>query len=313
MKPTDRIAGRHVVASVSGGKDSTAMCLYLRELDIPFEPVFMDTGWENAETYRYIREELPTYIGPIRWLRSEVALPPDLDALAQVFEVRMGHYSAMIRWVLKKGMFPSGNRRYCTEELKVRPMGAYVDSLDVDAINTVGIRAEESEARRLMPEWEDAPSASFIDAEVWRPIIAWTLDDVVAIHQRHNIMPNRSYFGGSKRVGCWPCIRSAKAEIRNIADIDPARVAIIRDLEEIVGTRMQARADAKGKTLESLPHWFQTPLKQADGKSPGWPIDKVVEWSRTAHGGRQVELFAAKPHEMGCMRWGMCDMPVGDK
>ena len=92
MKPIDRIAGRHVVASVSGGKDSTAMCLHLRELEIPFEPVFMDTGWENAETYRYLREELPGYIGPIRWLRSEVALPPDLEALAQLFEVRLGTY-----------------------------------------------------------------------------------------------------------------------------------------------------------------------------------------------------------------------------
>jgi 3'-phosphoadenosine 5'-phosphosulfate sulfotransferase (PAPS reductase)/FAD synthetase len=216
--PIDRIAGRHVVASVSGGKDSTAMCLYLRELGIPFEPVFMDTGWENAETYRYIREELPTYIGPIRWLRSEVTLPPDLEALARVFEVRLGHYSAMIRWILKKGMFPSGEIRFCTQELKVRPMGQFLDTLDVEAVNTVGIRAEESNERAKLTEWEDA--SGMIDAEVWRPLLAWTMDDVVAIHQRHGVIPNRGYFAGAARVGCWPCIRSRKKEIR---DLDPDR------------------------------------------------------------------------------------------
>lgn len=41
-----RIAGRRVVASVSGGKDSGAMSLYLTELGIEHDRVFMDTGWE---------------------------------------------------------------------------------------------------------------------------------------------------------------------------------------------------------------------------------------------------------------------------
>mgnify|MGYP005834036721 CR=1 FL=1 len=40
------IGDRQVIASVSGGKDSTAMCLNLQELGIPFRPVFMDTGVE---------------------------------------------------------------------------------------------------------------------------------------------------------------------------------------------------------------------------------------------------------------------------
>jgi tRNA(Ile)-lysidine synthase TilS/MesJ len=42
-----RLAGRRVVVSVSGGKDSASMCLLLKELGIPFEMVFMDTGWEH--------------------------------------------------------------------------------------------------------------------------------------------------------------------------------------------------------------------------------------------------------------------------
>ena len=350
-----RIGERPVIASVSGGKDSTAMCLALREMGIPYTPVFMDTGWENAETYRYIRDELPAYVGDVTWLRSAVSLPPDLDEVACAFEERLGHYSMMVRWILKKGMFPSGNRRFCTTELKVRPMAAFLASLDTEAVNTVGIRADESAARALLPEWEDPHEGSLIDAEVWRPILRWTTDDVIAVHQRHGVTPNRNYFAGARRVGCWPCIRSAKLEIRNIADRDPARIDIIRDLEAIVTARATARATAKGTSLGEMGHlhpaWFQAPISRTtrptgrtvcdvcakewgDGSThadcrdedtnasasaipevkthwPTWPIDKVVDWSRTAHGGHQYELFSAKPHELGCMRWGMCDLATG--
>lgn len=35
-------------------------------------------------------------------------------------------------------------------------------------------------------------------------------------------------------------------------------------------------------------------------------IDKVVEWARTDHGGKQFPLFAPPPRG-GCMRWGICE------
>ena len=43
-----------VIASVSGGKDSTAMMLYLIESNTSFTPVFCDTGWEHPLTYDYL-------------------------------------------------------------------------------------------------------------------------------------------------------------------------------------------------------------------------------------------------------------------
>lgn len=43
-----------------------------------------------------------------------------------------------------------------------------------------------------------------------------------------------------------------------------------------------------------------------------WPIDRVVDWSRTRRGGRvedhQMELFSAA--DEGCMRWGLCETDV---
>lgn len=60
-----RINGRRIVASISGGKDSAAMSLYLTELGIEHDRVFCDTGWEHPETYDYLRGPLTQKIGPI--------------------------------------------------------------------------------------------------------------------------------------------------------------------------------------------------------------------------------------------------------
>ena len=45
-----------------------------------------------------------------------------------------------------------------------------------------------------------------------------------------------------------------------------------------------------------------------------WPIDKVVSWAKTEHGGRQMMLLDAameSSEDAGCMRWGLCEPPSG--
>ena len=275
----ERIAGRRVVASISGGKDSAAMSLYLKELGIEHDRVFMDTGWEHAKTYDYLRGELARVIGPVTEIRGD---------------------RTMVELVKHKGMFPGRLRRFCTQELKVFPMQRHLASLNTETINAVGIRAAESANRAAMPEWEWSEG---FDCEVWRPLIAWSEQDVIAIHKRHGLAPNPLYLMGATRVGCWPCIYARKAEIKLIADTDPERIVTIRAMEAEVGDAMQARADAKGTTLATRPAWFASRL----GRVGVDPIDKVVEWSRTSHGGRQFEMYAADPADAGCMRWGMCE------
>lgn len=312
MNPTelrDRIDGRPIIASVSGGKDSTAMCLHLLELGLDFEPVFMDTGWESARTYDYLRDVLPGVLGrPIRWLRAEVKLTEEQQAAVN----RIGLDSPMVRAIVKKGMFPSRMRRFCTQETKVFPMRAYLDSLGDEVVNTVGIRAEESPSRARMEEWE---TPDWFRGETWRPILRWTFADVVAIHTRHGVVPNPMYLDGAERVGCHPCIFARKAEV---AALPEERVALIERLEAEVGQAAEARhiRDAKD-TPFSPPVWFQSPVdgrrtvagvrSAGTGLFPCWPIRKVMEWARTKHGGRQFELFAAAPSDAGCMRWGLCD------
>lgn len=59
-----RLEGRTVVASLSTGKDSVALSLFLKENGIEHERIFLDTQWEHPavrEHLEYLREAL----GPI--------------------------------------------------------------------------------------------------------------------------------------------------------------------------------------------------------------------------------------------------------
>lgn len=279
-----KLNGRRVVASVSGGKDSGALSLWLTEQGIDHDRVFCDTGWERESTLEYVRDVLPRHLGPITWLRAE---------------------KQMTEMVREKGMFPSRLRRFCTVELKVKPIQKHINALvarGMDLVNAVGIRAAESKARAELTEWEWSEG---FDCEVWRPLIAWTEDDVIAIHKRHGLPPNPLYLLGAKRVGCWPCIQSSKVELRVLAMNDPQRLVQIGALEREVTASAQARADAAGVPLKHARTFFQAPR----GRKGTWPIERVAAWSLTAHGASvdQGELFAPTGDDAGCMRWGLCD------
>lgn len=270
------------ILSVSGGKDSAATSLYLRELGIEHMRVFADTGWEHPLTYEYLRGPLTEKLGPI----SEVSSPRLMTDL-----------------IRHKRMFPSRLKRFCTTDLKMKPLARFVkamaDGADSDIVNVIGVRAAESEARRSLPEreWDD-----FFGCEVWRPIIRWTEDDVIAIHKRHGLVPNPLYLRGASRVGCWPCIHARKSEIKLVADTDPGRIDEIRKLERDVEALGKPLPD--GRTARRA--FFQLPTPNG---ATFIPIDDVVRWSRTIRGGKvedkRGELFAN--FNDGCARWGMCE------
>jgi 3'-phosphoadenosine 5'-phosphosulfate sulfotransferase (PAPS reductase)/FAD synthetase len=291
--------GLIVVASVSGGKDSTALILALLEArdrgEIPRHLLafaFADTGWEADETYAYLD-----------YLRATLGIEIVVVDVAGGMRSRIRHRAG----------FPGRMQRWCTRELKIEPLRQYHDQLieetGIETVSAMGVRAAESEARAKMVEWEDEPEGQRSwGGYVWRPLLRWTIEDVLTIHNRHGVKVNPLYQRGHNRVGCYPCIFSSKEEIALIAEHAPARIDEIRQLEAEMGDLRRARNEEQPGRYRHPDdaHFFQTKRQGFGG------IDAVVNWARTDHGGRQFPLFAPPPRG-GCMRWGICDMPTKDE
>lgn len=329
---------RHtLVISMSGGKDSTATALHLLESGIldrhvqsggEVRRVFMDTGWELDETYRYLDDVLEPLLGRIEraalWVPGPGESPPagydhleplwatpgktmaaDRWALAKVFEARMGRYSPMIRLLIHKAIFPSSQRRFCTDETKRRVVRGYLERQD-DPCNAIGIRAEESAARAALPEVE---FSSDWDCWLWRPIISWEKADVISIHQRFGITPNPLYLqgAGAGRVGCGPCVHTGRQDMRWLIDQHPARLNLLADLEHTIADI----EDAPWRRSEyDAPGWFQlSRLEAGEIKSRCVPVSEYAAWALSEpRKGGQVAMF---PHHEppGCSIWGLCEVP----
>lgn len=118
---------RHVLG-ISGGKDSAALAIYLRNKypDLDIEYYCCDTGKELDETYNLIKN-LEIYLG------KKITI---LEAAANSHEAPFDHYLK-----LYGGYLPSSNSRWCTRKLKLEPFEKWVGNDPV--ISYVGIRGDE--------------------------------------------------------------------------------------------------------------------------------------------------------------------------
>lgn len=267
-----------IVVSVSGGKDSTAMCLNLIEQGYStsdFRRVFADTGWEDASTYEYLHY-LEKTVGPIERIKLETPVVEEYRTSIEYIEHMLGFESAMVRQVYKQKCLPNGFQKWCTRLLKIKPFKQFFDSLEADAVNLVGIRKEESARRSKMEEWEYNDQ---FDCWTHRPLLDWTEQDVIDIHHRFNVLPNQLYLNGFSRVGCYPCVFSNKSELKHIGE---QRIKIIEIMERDIGATL-----------------FKPLNEQTKG------IRAMIDWSKTSRGGKQYSLFDVNPPT--CEKWGLCN------
>jgi hypothetical protein len=174
---------RHIV-SLSGGKDSSALAIYLRNRIPDLEYVFCDTGEELPETYEYLAR-LQAFLGkPIIHLR------PAGKSFRDLIEER-------------GGFLPSPSARWCTRELKIEPFERYVG--DDYVYSYIALRADETGRKGYIARKPNiVPRYPFIEEGIKH-------DDVVQILEDSGLgLP--SYYRWRSRSGCYFCFFQQRIE-----------------------------------------------------------------------------------------------------
>ena len=176
------IALRHIL-SLSGGKDSAALAVYMRDRVPEMEYIFHDTDKELPETYDYLAR---------------------LEAILGKPIVKTSPVDTFDHWLtVYRGMLPSNYRRWCTKVLKLKPFEAYVG--DGPVINYVGLRADEQRGGYISTKPNITAVYPFRDDGLVRADIIRILED-----SGLGLPPYMAW--GRSRSGCFFCFYQQKIE-----------------------------------------------------------------------------------------------------
>jgi 3'-phosphoadenosine 5'-phosphosulfate sulfotransferase (PAPS reductase)/FAD synthetase len=214
---------RHILM-LSGGKDSTALAIYMRDRAPEMEYVFCDTDKELPETYQYL-DKIEFFLGKkITRLRDDRGFD---------------HWLAVYG-----GYLPSSNMRWCTRQLKMKPFEKYVGEDEV--LMYVGIRADEDRAayvstrpniKTVLPFKEDGK----------------TIEDVHRILEESGIgLP--SYYDWRTRSGCYFCFFQRRAEWVGLMERHPELFQKAKGYEKINEETGEKYTWSGKESLEELSH-----------------------------------------------------------
>jgi 3'-phosphoadenosine 5'-phosphosulfate sulfotransferase (PAPS reductase)/FAD synthetase len=200
---------------------------------------------------------------------------------------------------LVKGRFPSAKARFCTDELKIRPIMEQINLpfllKGISVISWQGVRRDESLARSVLPEIDgDGEWENGAKLYNYRPILDWTAEQVFKKAADYGLKPNPLYLEGMGRVGCMPCIHARKNELLEISRRYPEEFRRVAEWEDLV--KQASKRD--GGTF------FQTGTPMGDN------IMEVAEWAKTSFGGKQYDLerMVIEDQVMSCKSiYGLCE------
>ena len=280
---------------VSGGKDSSALLLWaVFESGLPKESLratFCDTGNEDALTYAHLRLLSETVcvkngLPPIEWLMPKL----------QFFEL-----------AFKKRRFPSRKAQFCTQGLKLFPTQKWIREREEEGHEVIamsGKRASESAQRKNTVERE---FSTFFGCEQWNPLVDWSIHEVMAIHERHGVPLNPLYSMGARRVGCWPCINCGKREIRLVAKHRPEKIRQIAEWERKFEEDYGRPSTFFSSKMTTKPYRTKRFVDKNGKEHLIAPIDEVVKWAHTSHGGKQVDMFLDDAQGPCWIGYGACE------
>jgi 3'-phosphoadenosine 5'-phosphosulfate sulfotransferase (PAPS reductase)/FAD synthetase len=249
---------RHII-SVSGGKDSAALAVYLKQRypQIPAEYVFCDTGTELPETYEYL-EKMEAVLG----IKIK-----HVNAL-EMLGVRQIPGRTAFDWLLQErysGFLPSPRMRWCTRVLKIQPFEHFVG--DTKCFSYIGIRADEARdgyvAQKKPPVISERPNIV--------PVYPFR-DDAIRIADVKRILEESGlgfpdYYRWRSRSGCYFCFYQQRGEWQRLKEEHPHLFERARSYERVEGDKLFSWVD--GKTLDQIaddPKRFPLPqLDEGDG------------------------------------------------
>ncbi len=186
---------RHILL-LSGGKDSTALAIYMRDNhpEIDIEYVFCDTHKELDETYEYLAR-IEGYLGkPITRLSSGLG------------DRGFDHWLKMYG-----GYLPSATMRWCTRKLKIEPFEEYVGDDPVRLY--IAIRADEHREGFISTKPNITPVYPFKEEGI-------TKDDVFRLLKDSGVdLP--AYYSWRTRSGCYFCFFQRKQEWAGLLERHP--------------------------------------------------------------------------------------------
>ncbi|MDG2615792.1 phosphoadenosine phosphosulfate reductase family protein [Thermoleptolyngbya sichuanensis XZ-Cy5] len=174
---------RHILG-LSGGKDSTALAIFMRREypDLEIEYFFCDTHKELKETYEYLGR-IEDWLGiKINYLEAERGFDHWLDVYG--------------------GVLPSPKMRWCTKQMKIIPLEKWVG--DDEVITYIGIRADENRDGYISTKPNITPKFPFKEHGLVKA-------DIIRLLEESGIgMPD--YYRWRSRSGCYFCFFQRKYE-----------------------------------------------------------------------------------------------------
>jgi 3'-phosphoadenosine 5'-phosphosulfate sulfotransferase (PAPS reductase)/FAD synthetase len=212
---------RHVLG-LSGGKDSAALAIYLRDhypdIHNRIEYFFTDTGAELQEVYDFL-DKLEAYLG--KEIRK---LSPERD-----FE----------HWLkIHNNDLPSPRQRWCTSMMKIKPFEKFVGNDPV--VTYIGIRADENREGYVSQKENIQAVFPFMEDGLIRADIFRILENTVGIPE---------YYRWRSRSGCYFCFFQRQDEWLGLKREHPDLFAEAVRIEKESG---QGYTWVQGKTLEEV-------------------------------------------------------------
>lgn len=218
------------VLGISGGKDSAALAIYMRqkypELDIQY--FFTDTGKELPEVYEYLNK---------------------LEAFLGKSIIRLNEQRGFDFWLEEYGYYlPSPKTRWCTRQLKLQPFKRWVNSMLNDGYivhSFVAIRADE--------DHRDGYTTHHENLHIHFPFKedGYTKSDIFRLLNESQVgIPK--YYEWRSRSGCTFCFFQQKIEWVHLKERHPEAFEEAKRYEKKALEAASPFLWSQGEPLENL-------------------------------------------------------------